>query len=98
MVSLTMIMRHLRNHTAQTPVEIPATPVSSTRLQLELRARNKKEKTYEHNQNQRWNGDLLQGLGQRTGRYVLSRLATELRRLEWSNAFPCATRFPRSRA
>src|SRR5688500_11235795 len=54
--------------------------------------RQRRSNTYEHNQNQRWNRDLLQGLGPRAGRDVLARLAIEFGRLGWTNAFPRAAR------
>src|SRR4051812_25713529 len=67
---------------------------STGKFRPQQHAQNKTNKAYEHNQNQRWNADLLQGLGPGTRRNVLARLATELGRLEWSNALPRATRFP----
>src|SRR5262245_7820846 len=51
---------------------------------------------YVNDHNKRRYGNLLQGLGQRPGRNVLAWLASELRRMGWSNAFPRAERLPRS--
>ena len=57
---------------------------------------NKSNSEHDHHQGRHRN--LLQGLGQRPGRHVLARLAAELRRVGWPNAFPRAERLPRGRA
>ena len=52
----------------------------------------------EHGYNERWNDDLLQGLGQGPSRYVFARLALECRRVGWTNVLPREQRLPRGRA
>ncbi len=56
------------------------------------------EHTSEHGHDQGRHADLLQGLGQGPGRYVLARLALECRHVGRTNALPRTERLPRGRA
>src|SRR5687768_16754038 len=58
----------------------------------------RKEASNEYYHHERWNADLLQGLGHWPGHYVLAWLAVERRHVGWTNALPGAERLSRSRA
>jgi PAS domain S-box-containing protein len=91
---LTILMPEYLRHLHKAGITRYLDKLNSAKLKLQER-HNKKGECDEYYHNERWNRDLLQGLGHWPGHYVLARLAVECRHVGRTNALPRAERLPR---